>query len=109
MLIAFAEAMRDMKLNYQTQLHVTARDLDIKAVHMSYVQLSLLGIPGVVIHGNTLLNECLSVWRTPMHVMGMWDIKLRRNEAADKPACETVAEAPTKEIKQSEIIQGSLF
>lgn len=81
MLIAFAEAMHDRGVNFQQHLHVTAQDLDLKAVHMCYVQLSLMGIPGKVIHGNTLLNESRSVWYTPMHVMGGWNMRLRARDS----------------------------
>ncbi len=32
---------------------------------MTYIQLSLYGIPAVVIHGNTLTQEAWSEWFTP--------------------------------------------
>jgi len=78
MLLALADEMGKAGFNYQQQLHVTAIDLDIKAVHMAYVQFSLLHIPAIVIHGNSLMLEERSHWRTPAHVMGAWDWKLRR-------------------------------
>jgi type I restriction-modification system DNA methylase subunit len=90
MLIAMAEIMSEKGINYQKCMHVTAQDLDLKAVHMSYVQLSLLGIPGIVIHGNTLLNEQRSIWYTPMHIMGGWNWKLKKIEAVEVPKIETV-------------------
>jgi hypothetical protein len=61
-------------------MHVVAQDLDLKACHMAYVQFSLLHIPAVVVHGNTLACEERSRWNTPAHVMGGWDWKLRRPE-----------------------------
>ncbi|MEK2631230.1 N-6 DNA methylase [Pseudomonas aeruginosa] len=51
MVIAFAQSMFERGINYQQHLHVTAQDIDERAVHMAYVQLSLLGVPAVVIHG----------------------------------------------------------
>jgi hypothetical protein len=51
---------------------VEAIDLDIKAVHMCYLQLSLLGIPAIVRHGNSLSLEMFSDWITPMYVFGGW-------------------------------------
>ena len=77
MLIAFAEHMREIGLNPQTQLHVTAVDVDLTAVHMTFVQLSLLGVPAVVVHGNALTLEEWSHWRTPFHVTGLWEYRLR--------------------------------
>ncbi len=38
MVIALAEAMRDLGINYQRHLHVTAIDIDPRAIHMAYVQ-----------------------------------------------------------------------
>lgn len=78
MVIAVANAMRDAGLNPQQQLHVVAQDLDIKGVQMCFLQLALLHIPAVVIHGNTLALEERSHWYTPAHLMGFWDNKLRR-------------------------------
>ncbi len=78
MIIAVAAAMRDAGFNPQQQLHVVAQDLDIKAVHMTFLQASLLHIPAVVIEGNTLSMEERSHWYTPAHMMGFWNAKLRR-------------------------------
>lgn len=78
MIIGFLDAMKAQGLNPQQQLHVTAIDVDIRAVHMTYLQLSLLGIPAVVIHGNTLTLEEHSHWYTPFHVLNGWTQKLRR-------------------------------
>lgn len=53
-IIAFCEHVKNNGYNYQTQVNVTAQDLDYKAVYMSYVQFALLGIPAAVIQGDTL-------------------------------------------------------
>lgn len=108
MVIALARAMRDVGINYQEHLHVTAIDVDPKCAHMAYVQFTLLHIPAIVIHGNTLSLEEYGCWYTPAHFMGGWDWKLRRREALEKaheiiaappisvqkPFVETVPEAP---------------
>lgn len=73
--IGFVRAFRDLGYNYQTQMHVTAVDVDIRCVHMAYLQLSLLHIPAVIVHGNTLTLEEWSHWHTPAHIIGMWDHK----------------------------------
>lgn len=86
MLIAAAHAMQEAGFNYQQAMHVTAQDIDIVAVHMTYIQLSLLYVPAVVIHGNSLAVETRSVWRTPAHQMGFWASKLRRAEEAEHAA-----------------------
>jgi type I restriction-modification system DNA methylase subunit len=78
MVLAFAETMRDHGFNYQQQLHVTAYDVDATACHMAYVQLSLLHIPAVIVHGNTLTLHCIDQWTTPSHVLNRWESLLQR-------------------------------
>lgn len=90
MIIAFAEAMKEKGYNPQKQLKVICQDLDFKAVHMSYIQLSLLAIPAVVYHGNTLSMEMYSEWKTPLWVLGFWDYKKLRPNT--KPKIEFKAE-----------------
>jgi hypothetical protein len=54
MVIALAEAMRNLGINYQRHLHVTAIDIDPRAIHMAYVQFSLLHVPAHLMVGNSL-------------------------------------------------------
>ena len=77
MVLGAAKAMADWHLNYQTQLVVTGIDIDIKCVQMAYLQLSLLGIPAVVIHGNSITNETWSKWYTPAYILGGWSHKVQ--------------------------------
>ena len=79
MLIALAQTLREEGINYQQYLHVTAIDIDLLAVHMAYVHCTLLHIPAIIVHGDTLRAETYSVWRTFAHVMGFWDGKLARD------------------------------
>lgn len=53
-IIALAEAMKEQGYNYQQLLRVVCQDLDVKAVYMAYVQLTLYGIPAVVYQTDTL-------------------------------------------------------
>ncbi len=71
MVIAFAEAMRARGFEPQKYLKASCADIDVRAVHMTYIQLSLLGIMAVVEHKNTLsLEQFGSPWRTPAMMMG---------------------------------------
>lgn len=95
MLIAFAEAMREAGLNPQTQMHFTAQDVDPRSAHMTYVQLSLLNMPGIVRIGNTLTMEITSEWFTPAHILGGWSRKLMvRPQVVEKPAAVVPVEVP---------------
>lgn len=83
MIIASAHAAHDAKINYQQAMHVTAIDIDQRCVHMTYVQLALLNIPAVVIHGNALTGEEWGHWYTPAHVLGGWATRLRQRDTVD--------------------------
>jgi len=72
MITSFCKAMKDAGYNYCNQLVVTAIDIDIKCVHMAYLQLSLYGVPAVVIHGNSLTLESWSRWYTPVYMLNGW-------------------------------------
>lgn len=67
MVLGIANALRKKGFNHQKNMVVIATDIDIKCVHMAYIQFALYGIPAVVIHGNTLTNEEWSRWYTPMY------------------------------------------
>lgn len=88
MVIALAHEIRDMDINYQQHLHVTAVDVDPKCVHMAYLQFSLLHIPAVIVHGNSLSLEEYGHWYTPAHIMDGWSWKLRRGAQAEDGAHE---------------------
>ncbi|MFM0608792.1 N-6 DNA methylase [Paraburkholderia sediminicola] len=83
MVVATAQAMHQVGLNYPETLHATCVDIDQRCVHMAFVQLSLLGIPAIVVHGNGLSLEVWGVWYTPAHVMLGWGRKLRRRREAE--------------------------
>ena len=80
--IALALELKEQGVNYQQQLHVTAVDVDAKCVHMTYLQLALLHIPAVVVHGNSLSLEEYGRWYTPDHIMNGWNYRLKRNAPA---------------------------
>ncbi|WP_025104727.1 N-6 DNA methylase [Microbacterium paraoxydans] len=76
MVIAVAQELASQGVDCTTQLHVTADDLSLTAVHMAYIQLTLLGIPAVVNHRNSLTLEHFDAWPTSAHTLGEWDRKL---------------------------------
>lgn len=57
MIIALADTLDEIGIDYQKKLKVVARDLDWLAVYMTYVQLSLYGIDAAVIQGDALNGE----------------------------------------------------
>jgi hypothetical protein len=57
MIIGKAKALRDQGKPYQQMMQVTAGDIDSRAVHMCYLQLSLLGIKAIVMRVDGLSGE----------------------------------------------------
>ena len=70
--------------NYQTL--VVASDTDERCVYMCYLQLSLYGIPAVVLQQNDITDEVYDEWYTPLFVKNNWQDKFdwRRARATEK-------------------------
>ena len=106
MVIALAQALKEEGINYQQCLHVTAIDLDILAVHMAYVHFTLLHIPAIIVHGDTLRAETYSVWRTFAHVMGLWDTKLARDPRRLPPPAPRISSRTPQTANQTPTTGG---
>jgi hypothetical protein len=78
---AVAECQRQ-GLNHSRQVCFYAEDIDITCVHMTYVQLALLGVPAIVSHRNTISMETWSRWRTPIWWLNGFEYKERRRQQA---------------------------
>jgi len=63
-----------MKKGLDPNRHIVAlgNDVALRCVHMSYFQLSLYGIPAVIIQGNTITEEEFSKWYTPIYIKDKW-------------------------------------
>ena len=83
-LIAAANTLREMGVNYQTSVLFTGNDIDPVVAKMCYIQLSLLGCPGYIAVANTLTDpvvgdvlmpiekETQDFWYTPMFCSDIW-------------------------------------
>jgi type I restriction-modification system DNA methylase subunit len=118
MIIALANELQAANINYQKHLHVTATDVDAKCVHMAYLQMSLLHIPAIIVHGNSLTLEEIDHWYTPAHIMGGWKWKLVRrpdtepeqaNVIERPPVAEPRPEPERQETQQFQPAQLTLF
>ena len=81
MIIALYNEIREASFNPTNVMFVVAQDIDRKCCNMTYIQLSLLAIPAVVIWGNTLTLEFRSQWYTSGYFLGAWPARLRWREA----------------------------
>lgn len=69
MAIAALDVLKnDYKVNYAMDCFIECADIDIRCVHMTYLQLALAGVPAIVKHQNTLTQELWSVWKTPAFI-----------------------------------------
>lgn len=117
MLVAFANECRKKGINYQTDVLFVAQDIDYIVGMMCYLQMSLLGMPGYVVIGDTLASPSVSydkrgllpvnkgnVWYTPMLRIPVWQYRIfmAQMELVTQPIRkERVADAPKSEPQKS--------
>ncbi len=82
MIIAFAETLKEKGINYQNKIYVEAMDIDDLCYKMTYIQLSLLGIPAKVIKGNTLSLEIQEALYTPLFFINNIQSKLEQQKSS---------------------------
>ena len=66
MAIAALDVLKNTyNINYARHCFIDCSDIDLRCVHMTYLQLALAGVPAIVRHRNSLTLETWSVWKTP--------------------------------------------
>jgi type I restriction-modification system DNA methylase subunit len=86
MVLAIAQALIESGKNPATTMWAQCQDIDRTAALMCFVQLSLWGIPAVVIMGNTLANEVRESFYTPAHHQEAWEWRLDREKVIQEQA-----------------------
>lgn len=102
-IIAFAETMKDSGYNYQNQLYVEAIDIDELCFMMTYLQLSLYGIPARVIHGDTISYRYQQDLLTPFYFINGFSWRLKEIEQSETKSQQEIIK------KAVEMKQLSLF
>lgn len=69
MIIALSEIMLEKGYNPQRELRFQGIDIDLKCCQMAYIQTSLLGLRGEILHGNTISMEMWKRYITPMSLL----------------------------------------
>ena len=69
LIVASIDALNEAGVNYSWNAFVDCGDIDPRCVHMTYVTLSLLGVPAVVRLGDALMMEYRQTWFTPAYLM----------------------------------------
>ena len=72
MVIAAANSLYKNHYNPSQNMCVLACDNDIRCARMAYIQLSYLGIPAVVVHGDSLAMDEYERFYTPVYILGGW-------------------------------------
>lgn len=74
MLIAHADSCMEVDIDYQRDVMYVGQDIDPVVARMCYISMSLLGMPGYVMIGNTLSYEFHEVMYTPLYFLSgfMW-------------------------------------
>ena len=106
-----ANGMRRNGFNPQKQMLAVVNDIDERCVWMCYIQLSLYGLPAIVLRKNTLTLETYDApWYTPMFIADGWTIKARRAFWTAEPVkAKIVDEKPTAIEPEVQVGQLSLF
>lgn len=118
--IGAVNAMFQKGYNPCKQLLVTGYDLDPRCIHMSYIQLSLMGVPAMIQQRNSLSEQTYGdYWFTPIFILDDWSGRIQLERAVDAvrkifAETETAAEIETPpEVKPVETpakaVQLSLF
>lgn len=66
MFIALAESLLQRGLNPQKVMLFQGIDIDLKCCQMAYIQTSMLGLSGAILHGNTITLEMWKTFITPL-------------------------------------------
>jgi len=69
LIVASIDVLKGYGVNYAWNVFVDCGDIDSRCVHMTYVTLSLLGVPAVVRLGDALMMKYHEVWFTPAYLM----------------------------------------
>ncbi len=94
-IIAFAESLKEKDYNYQNKLFVEAIDIDEMCFMMTYIQLSLYGIPARVMLGDTLAYKFGQIIYTPMYFINGFSWKLKQYENKPKQQVEVINKSET--------------
>ena len=75
---AARKRLEKANLNYQNHVLIVAQDVDSTVALMCYIQLSLLGVAGMIKIGNSLTEPIINkdstenYWFTPMYFSPIW-------------------------------------
>ena len=80
LLLSAADELDLKKIDYRSKVLFVAQDIDFTCVCMTYIQMFFYNMAGVVIQGNSLLNEQIRIFYTPEYIIKKWYKRRRHNK-----------------------------
>lgn len=102
LIVAAIDVLKNAGVNYAWNVFVDCGDIDSRCVHMTYLTLSLLGVPAVVRKGDALSLDYSETWYTPAYIFA-WPHFKSRLRGGKYPATPTVQEAPQEPRAATEV------
>lgn len=84
LVIAYAEHLHNNGVNYQNYMLADVTDISINSVSMAMIQFSLLGIPSIIRHGNSLTLEQWDIYETPITSINFVKERLKVQRESEK-------------------------
>lgn len=75
LVLAYAKVLKKHHINYQNSLLVDVTDISSLCVYMTYIQLSLYGIPAIVKCGDSLTQSIHFKMETPLYFLQYWKFR----------------------------------
>lgn len=94
LIVASIDVLKGYGVNYSWNCFVDCGDIDPRCVHMTYLTLSLLGVPAVVRLGDALALEYSQAWFTPAYIFAWPHFKSKIGDSGDYPKTPTVKAEP---------------
>ena len=80
--------MQKRDINYQQNLLVIANDISDVCAYMTYIQLSLYGIPAIVYCGDALSQKMRFKMETPLYFLQYWKFRNFNKQSFEKSEVE---------------------
>ena len=101
-IVAAIDKLRRANINYSWNVFVDCGDIDPRCVHMTYITLSLLGVPAVVRRGDALALDYSETWFTPAYLFA-WPHFKSRLRGGRYPYTPTVQEKQDATENETEV------
>lgn len=101
LIVASIDVLKGYGVNYAWNVFVDCGDIDSRCVHMTYITLSLLGVPAVVRLGNALMMKYHEAWFTPAYLMA-WPHFKKQIGRGNYPNSATVPKSSDPQEKPQE-------